>query len=362
MASPIVYRPPRRSSGEIRLVRILAPNNLPDKAGNQPPSDLVHCQLEYVRLIYSELISPTGTATPLDWKDTSNDAPPAAFPEWRYTWGDFVALSYTWGDAAHTRDIVVDGCRVPVRSNLAALRALWEKQPVQQGVLIWIDALCINQGDVHERNEEVKRMRAIYKIARDVVVWLGEEEDDSQMAMKTIRVLANSCEDGTDQGLGDAPDMLGAGAWGLSASCHQAVLGPSVDHAGNRHGKQQTPVLCGDEVVRWGHIYHGISTFGTKQIDIFFSNTERECREAGVPYSGLNRNKLTHLWMEGNVQTGRSPPQFMPMLDLGRKSLATDLRDKVYGLMGLIPPEVAAMIEPDYDLSLSSVYISFATT
>jgi hypothetical protein len=48
------------------------------------------------------------------------------------------------------------------------------------------------------------------------------------------------------------------------------------------------------------------------------------------------------------------------MLDLGRKSQATDLRDKVYGLMGLMPSEVATQIQPDYEQGLPEVYTSFA--
>jgi len=50
----------------------------------------------------------------------------------------------------------------------------------------------------------------------------------------------------------------------------------------------------------------------------------------------------------------------MPMLDLSRKSLATDSKDKVYGLMGLMPSEVASQIHPDYEQGLAEVYTSFA--
>ena len=48
------------------------------------------------------------------------------------------------------------------------------------------------------------------------------------------------------------------------------------------------------------------------------------------------------------------------MLDLSRKAKTTDPRDKVYGLMGLMPSEVADRIQPDYSLTLGEVYISFA--
>ena len=275
-------------------------------------------------------------------------------------------MSYTWGDPSQTRDIFVDGLRVSVRSNLeAALRTLRRKRPVRRGLLVWIDALCINQDDIGERNREVKRMRAIYQTARDVVVWLGEESDDSAMAMEFVKKLAESCADGTDDALGRelraSPEMFGVGAW---RAIGRLFIRPYWERLWIIQeiamGNSQTPILCGDATVRWGHIYHGIYTFGSRHIDIFFSNIERECHEASVRYSGLNRNKLIHLWDEGEVQAGKKRPQFLPMLDLGRKSTATDPRDKVYGLLGLMPPEVAAAVEPDYEKTIPEVYLSFA--
>ena len=39
----------------------------------------------------------------------------------------------------------------------------------------WIDALCINQDDAEEKNEQVRMMRSMYEKATNVWVWLGEE-------------------------------------------------------------------------------------------------------------------------------------------------------------------------------------------
>ena len=48
------------------------------------------------------------------------------------------------------------------------------------------------------------------------------------------------------------------------------------------------------------------------------------------------------------------------MLDLSRKSFATDSRDKVYGLLGLMEPSLSARIKLDYEASLTKVYTDFA--
>lgn len=82
------------------------------------------------------------------------------------------ALSYTWGDATQTSPIVLDDAPYPITTNLeAALRYLRDPQ----GVLsLWVDAVCINQLDIKERNIQVPRMRDIYEQPGRTVVWLGD--------------------------------------------------------------------------------------------------------------------------------------------------------------------------------------------
>jgi len=90
----------------------------------------------------------------------------------RFPWGDYVALSYAWGDSDETCEIFVNGKPFAVGWNLScALRMLREKGPIRAGVLIWVDALCIDQTNTDERNLQVPRMREIYQ--RACVFWLS---------------------------------------------------------------------------------------------------------------------------------------------------------------------------------------------
>jgi len=43
-------------------------------------------------------------------------------------------------------------------------------------VLLWVDAICINQADIQERSNQVAMMLDMYKNARKTLVWLGEDE------------------------------------------------------------------------------------------------------------------------------------------------------------------------------------------
>ncbi|PVH83948.1 HET-domain-containing protein, partial [Cadophora sp. DSE1049] len=85
----------------------------------------------------------------------------------------YKALSYVWGAAKATRrSITVDGHPHLVTVNLEfALRRIRQPDVV---TTFWIDALSINQEDNEERSIQVGMMRNIYARAREVVIYLGE--------------------------------------------------------------------------------------------------------------------------------------------------------------------------------------------
>jgi hypothetical protein len=84
---------------------------------------------------------------------------------------EYEALSYRWGDETFKTEILVDGKRLLVGQNLwDALHCLRKRA---NGRRYWIDAICINQADIPERNQQVRIMPHIYFRAHTVVVWLG---------------------------------------------------------------------------------------------------------------------------------------------------------------------------------------------
>jgi hypothetical protein len=72
---------------------------------------------------------------------------------------------------------------------LWGIHALREGLPMlhQEPHFLWVDAICINQGDSRERGEQVKLMRKIYKGAKCLTVWLGPEKDGSSIAFSVLR-------------------------------------------------------------------------------------------------------------------------------------------------------------------------------
>ena len=113
----------------------------------------------------------------------------------------FVALSYTWGQSTKRFRIVVDGHNFDVTENLSAIlldrvevirlgRRIkkMKKIPEYQIRFIWVDAICINQLDFVERAQQVLRMPQIYRTAL-VCIQLDVDIEVGLTALETINAL-----------------------------------------------------------------------------------------------------------------------------------------------------------------------------
>jgi Heterokaryon incompatibility protein (HET) len=105
----------------------------------------------------------------------------------RFQWGDFEAISYCWESEVREKKIIVNSTVFEVPKNLEALLQRLEQLPdAKSGMKFWVDALCINQGDVKEKNHQVQLMQSIYTKAFAVIIWLGEAGEESEKAIEFI--------------------------------------------------------------------------------------------------------------------------------------------------------------------------------
>ena len=108
----------------------------------------------------------------------------------------YKALSYAWGEltsSGSSSSLSIAGASLRLTENLDhALRRLRKDiKPTEMSSYWWIDAICINQDDVEERNSQVALMRRIYGSAMQVQVWLGDEYDGSTEAIGLVKQLAS---------------------------------------------------------------------------------------------------------------------------------------------------------------------------
>jgi hypothetical protein len=97
---------------------------------------------------------------------------------------EFAAVSYVWGDASIANQISLDDKEFYVTTNLFHL--LRRLRRPDAAFVCWIDAVCINQQDIPERNSQVLLRGELYKSAQYVIIWLGEEYGDSDLACSLL--------------------------------------------------------------------------------------------------------------------------------------------------------------------------------
>ena len=101
--------------------------------------------------------------------------------------GSYLTLSYCWGTQDRTRPIVCDETPVSVTPDLElALKRLRAPDVAQS---FWIDQLCIDQDNLWEKEQQVGLMADIYRHSCKLLVWLGDEGDESRKAYKIIERL-----------------------------------------------------------------------------------------------------------------------------------------------------------------------------
>jgi hypothetical protein len=97
----------------------------------------------------------------------------------------YEALSYVWGSPTANSPISCHGKDLLVTANcIAAMRRLRIKKKRR---VLWIDAICIDQSSMDERNQQVELMGDVYSKARKVILWLGEESTFSDFTISFLK-------------------------------------------------------------------------------------------------------------------------------------------------------------------------------
>jgi hypothetical protein len=99
----------------------------------------------------------------------------------------YKALSYVWGDTEDSTFIQVDGSPFKVTKNLRDFLASYRTNNTCP--VLWVDAVCINQRDIPERNSQIRLMKRVYEGADSILVWLGNEIEGTESAVEHMEYI-----------------------------------------------------------------------------------------------------------------------------------------------------------------------------
>ncbi|KAJ4362901.1 hypothetical protein N0V83_010018 [Neocucurbitaria cava] len=318
----------------------------------------------------------------------------------------FEALSYVWGDATITETIGCNGRDMQVTTNLAqALRKIrprgaaaaldvedrveaggrsGEEQPVPTTIsstrppkkLFWVDAICINQKDVRERNHQVPLMKEIYSRAAGVTVWLGPA--NSELASRVASIIKQVCNHLLAyrmvveqlRATNSAPSWLKGRGHFTFELCEASLRASGIENPwAALRVFFQLPWWSRTWCVQEVYLAQDVTLlFGTESIDgkNLTEFTQWFMRESTFENakglqskcpSELNDTAVRTAYSRFNHRNLNARDLFMVCEDF-RNLDATDARDKVYGLLGLWRPTGTehASLDVNYGKSVAEVY------
>ncbi|TVY82211.1 Heterokaryon incompatibility protein 6 OR allele [Lachnellula suecica] len=271
----------------------------------------------------------------------------------------YEALSYTWGDndICELAQVQIEGSHtidetfatLGLRSNLAsALRCLRHRNEIR---ILWIDAICINQEDIEERNEQVKRMTDIYTLARRVIAWLGMESNNSKHAFATLQHVGQQLKATKSGRIIAAPNATEPQLWRNDhiPSFNQPTWQALIDFVERewfyriwcwqevKLGGQNVLLQCGSSTISWNSFWMAVLCLHNKDSSPSMWFRER-CRHIVF----LKHDAASH--------------SLSNILDISRSKGCVNPRDKIYGLLGITPAYFSSNIIVDYLRPVEDVY------
>ena len=267
----------------------------------------------------------------------------------------YVAVSYCWGSEQNRTAIAVRSHNneetqyLTVRWNVYTLLAYLARGK-RKLPWFWIDAICIDQDNVHERNHQVRQMSSIYSGAKDVLIWLGEDA----LVNDLLRPIAAARNKGTASFEAAVERTIKAydkdvlhqtltrletnTYWSRLWIIQEVILAP----------RTALVVFCGCGYIDWIdfiYIYRNLA-------DTVYSKTLRGTliRLESIPASSLRNLAVAR----ASYSYGTYLPSMVDILTTFSTAKCADRRDKVYGLLSLAKDGSGFPV--DYSLNLAEVF------
>ena len=308
---------------------------------------------------------------------------------------EYAALSYSWGAPIFDHHVICNGRRLAITAHLdAALRRFrtttWE--------MLWVDALCIDQTNIPERNYQVSIMKHIYSQALRTFVYLGESclldsealklmisltelapilEEYSSAQLENIKPLNVATFRARDEairfiGLKNAgfpgtitrnTDLLSAGLPHPQHPAWEAMQALFSRPWFSRMWIIQEVVLSPDVVVMLGRYHFSwklvtdcVRAYRGLGLGLWHATLPQDATvEQSFIKSADSVLDLLHVTNDSQCRC------LIKLLSSFRNCHSSDLRDKVYALLGLANDQRAhQMVSIDYSKSIEAVYMKCA--
>ncbi|KAH7389105.1 heterokaryon incompatibility protein-domain-containing protein [Cadophora sp. MPI-SDFR-AT-0126] len=266
----------------------------------------------------------------------------------------YEALSYVWGDANIRETITFNGIPTEVTKNLHTALA-YLRLPNKPRHL-WVDALCINQQDIEERNSQVAMMGEVYASAKPVLIWLGEADEDSDEAFTLMSKVSSDKDIAEDisQKLFSFYMQLIEREWFTRLWTIQELVLASHDPL----------VGCGHIWTTWSTLLGAwqkiaLIEFTKMGMVIFPDNVNAQGNDSSLPKTTGVRPSGIRIDLLNNLRSSVLESKGSSLRDLilnTNSANATEPRDRIYGLLGMLDPSARQEITVDYGRPIGTIF------
>ncbi|CAG8040268.1 unnamed protein product [Penicillium salamii] len=281
---------------------------------------------------------------------------------------EYEALSYSWGTDATLPTIMCNGARMNVSRNLK--RALKDLRYADRPRVLWADAICINQSDLIEKENQVNQMGDIYRHAKRTIIHMHKGfqltgvERPFLVLQELQRLYHYLCA-----GKIDLTTVLDAAAMKLKVYKGRIPTLVMLEEMGSLTWDSYfRRMWIVQEVALAKHVsvsYHGYEFEWDffKEAMLMRAVILLEANGVATPASLFDVFVLQLIAMRENFQRNSISRQFnlLSLLNFARVFSSSNPLDKVYGVFGLTSSNLEEMgLRANYTRSAEDLYIDVA--
>jgi hypothetical protein len=310
----------------------------------------------YMRLLY---LFPGATGEPL--QTILNHIPCSSA-------GTYRALSYVWGTDQRTEELITPDGVIPITLSLSnALRGLRQET---EAIMLWADAVCINQADNTEKCQQIRMLPQIFQASASMYAFLGGGEEAEAALEMLMQVRSKAVLEEQERAKEDVdPYDWPSGLPPVPRSWEGGRIPPLRHHIWDSVkalfalpyfrrvwiiqevvAAQGVKVVCGKWLIDWNDLHLALET------------VDREVQISDEDFSQLRSNwePFLSLAAQREWEARQYRWNLMILLEHFRYAQSTLTRDRLFALVGLASDGNEDDFEPDYDSSLEQVMLKFA--
>jgi len=316
---------------------------------------------------------------------------------------EYMALSYEWGIPLSEKPVIVNGFKMTVTANLQmALQHLIKED---DDIIIWIDAICINQTDDDKKASHIGHMRDIYTQSAETFVWLGMSDKTADASINVMDLLGKELRElnivkefsdlsrfsNTDQKLYNKKlaeiDATVAGQFKVWEQYAFLIMETYMRFRNlsylNRVWIIQEFTVSSKLRLAWGHntisslhVHAFVMAVGKFCLHMVFSVQDKFAKgepfdinliplftKSGEPYSNMHSSLfgIRDRYRAAGFNSRESLLKLLartsiPSLGTDIRSQCRDAQDRIFGLLGIASDRDTLALEPSYKKSASLIY------